>query len=94
MVEIRSKINNKLIGSGEIIEENKEEIKLNTNSKIYKKKNIIVEYLMLSILIIFMFSNCKSTKEYSNKEKRNIKKVDEIIRENKLMLEIDYKENQ
>ena len=41
-----------------------------------------------------MFSNCKATKKYSNKEKSNIKKVDSIIYENKLMLEMDYKENQ
>ena len=94
MVEIRSKINNKLIGSGEIIEENNTEVKLHTNTKPFKKKDIIIEYIIFSIVIIFMFSNCKATKKYSNKEKSNIKKVDSIIYENKLMLEMDYKENQ
>lgn len=41
MVEIRNKINNELVGSGVIVLENKEEIKLHTSSKIYKKKNVI-----------------------------------------------------
>lgn len=41
MVEIRNKINNELVGSGVIVLENKEEIKLHTSSKIYKKRNVI-----------------------------------------------------
>lgn len=93
MVEIRNKINNKLIGSGVIVEENNDEIKLDKNPKRFKKKNIIIEYKMFLIIIAIVFYNCKSSKEYTNKEKRNIKKVDSIIYENKLMLEIDYKEN-
>ena len=94
MVEIRNKINNELVGSGEIVLENKEEIKLHTSSRIYKKKNVIVEYLMLSIVVMLMLSNCKSSKNYTNQEKENIKKVDSIIYENKLMLEMEYRENQ
>ena len=49
---------------------------------------------MLSVVIMLMLSNCKSSKNYTNQEKENIKKVDSIIYENKLMLEMEYRENQ
>ena len=91
MVEIRNKVDNKLIGSGEIIEENNTEVKLHTSSKIFKKKNVIIEYVMLSILIVTLTA-CATNKSLNKLEKKNIKEIDSIVNKMKLSREIDFRE--
>lgn len=72
MVEIRNREDKTLIGSGEIVLENKEEIQLNTSKRIYKKKKIIVEYIMLSIMLLcctYSFSQSISISKKSTSKK-------------------------
>jgi len=64
-------------------------LEIRNNNKI-----VIINYLILSILVIVIISSCAIKKNLTEKEKGNIKKLDSIIYEEKLMREIDYRENQ
>jgi hypothetical protein len=92
MIEIIDKTSNKLIGKGIIELENKEEIKLKNNKKIYLKKEIIVNSVLF-LLIIFSCISCSDLKNITEKDKEVFKKIDSIIYYNRLMLEIEYNEN-
>ena len=56
------------------------------------RKNVVVDLIL--ILVIVIISSCASKRNLTKKEKENIKKLDSIIYEEKLMREIDYRENQ
>lgn len=56
-------------------------------------KNKINIIKLLFLLIISIGFSCVSNQNITKKEKNNIRKLDSIIDESKLMLEIDYKED-
>lgn len=90
MVEIRNKKTNELIGSGEIIKEDNETIKIHTSNRIYKKKNVIVDYIIL--VVVIMLSACSSHKKYSKEKLNKIYKRDSIINQIKTSRVLDYNE--
>lgn len=60
--------------------------------KFRKRRNKKV--IIIFVFIFFsVFTNCVIKKNYTNSEKENIKKLDSMIYENKIMREIDYNEN-